>query len=112
MAPASRPYFVLPIYDDGPTLYRSIGTGMRRKRPKFELLHLSVQTKGIVGDCHRRGGRRLRGASGLACRKCHGLVRSDLAFLVTQVALFVLASVFGRHTCSNSSTPPHAERPG
>jgi len=66
VAPASRPYFVLPIYDDGPTLYRSIGTGMRRKRPKFELLHLSVQTQGIVGDCHRRGGRRLRGASGLA----------------------------------------------
>jgi hypothetical protein len=33
-----------------------------------------------VGDCHRRGGRRLRGASGLACRKCHGLVRSDFGF--------------------------------
>jgi hypothetical protein len=27
-APASRPYFVLPICDDGPALYRSIGTGM------------------------------------------------------------------------------------
>ena len=27
-APASRPYLVLPIYDDGPALYRSIGTGM------------------------------------------------------------------------------------
>jgi hypothetical protein len=35
-APASRPYFVLPIYDDEPTLYRSIGTGMRRKRPRFD----------------------------------------------------------------------------
>ena len=48
-APSSRPYFVLPIYDDGPALYRSIGTGMGLKRPRFELLHLTVQTQGIVG---------------------------------------------------------------
>ena len=26
--PEGRPYLVLPIYDDGPALYRSIGTGM------------------------------------------------------------------------------------
>jgi hypothetical protein len=48
-APASRPYFVLPIYDDEPALYRSIGTGMRRNRPRFRLLHLTIQTQGIVG---------------------------------------------------------------
>jgi hypothetical protein len=48
-APAGRPYFVLPVYDDGPALYRSIGTGLGLKRPRFELLHLTVQTQGIVG---------------------------------------------------------------
>ena len=48
-APASAPYFVLPIHDDESALYRSIGTGMHRKRPRFRLLHLSVQTQGIVG---------------------------------------------------------------
>ena len=26
--PEGRPYLVLPIYDDGPALYRSIGPGM------------------------------------------------------------------------------------
>jgi hypothetical protein len=89
VAPASRPYFVLPIYDDGPALYRSIGTGMRRKRPKFELLHLTVQTQGIVGI-----------VTAVVAAGCGALAASPagnvmawlgaiLAFLVTLVALFV-----------------------
>jgi hypothetical protein len=87
VAPASRPYFVLPIYDDGPALYRSIGTGMRRKRPKFELLHLTVQTQGIVGI-----------VTAVVAAGCGALAASPagnvmawlgaiLAFLVTLVAL-------------------------
>jgi hypothetical protein len=47
--PASRPYFVLPAYDDELSLYRSIGTGMSRRPPRFPLLYLVVQTQGIVG---------------------------------------------------------------
>lgn len=89
VAPASRPYFVLPIYDDGPALYRSIGTGMRRKRPKFEILHLTVQTQGNVGI-----------VTAVVAAGCGALVASPagnvvawlgaiLAFLVTLVALFV-----------------------
>jgi hypothetical protein len=89
VAPASRQYFVLPIYDDGPALYRSIGTGMRRKRPKFELLHLTVQTQGIVGI-----------VTAVVAAGCEALAASPagnvmawlgaiLAFLVTLVALFV-----------------------
>jgi hypothetical protein len=32
-APGSRPYFVLPSYDDEIALYRGLGTGMRREYP-------------------------------------------------------------------------------
>jgi hypothetical protein len=49
MAPASRPYFVLPANDDEAALYRSIGTGMNRRPPRHSLLYLVVQTQGIVG---------------------------------------------------------------
>jgi hypothetical protein len=80
VAPASRPYFVLPIYDDGPALYRSIGTGLSRKRPKVRTPSPDRPNPRHCGDCHRRGGRRLRSVRGLACRECHGLVRSDFGF--------------------------------
>jgi hypothetical protein len=88
-APASRPYLVLPIYDDGPALYRSIGTGMGLKPPRFELLHLTVQTQGIVGI-----------VTAVVAAGCGGLAASlagtvaawtmaILAFLITLTALFV-----------------------
>ena len=48
-APASRPYFVLPAHDDEAALYRSVGTGMSVRPPRYPLLHLVVQTQGIVG---------------------------------------------------------------
>jgi hypothetical protein len=48
-APRSRPYFVLPTHDDMPAMYRSIGSGMPVRAPRFQLLHLTVQTQGIVG---------------------------------------------------------------
>jgi hypothetical protein len=44
-----RPYFVLPVHDDPAALYRSIGTGMTLRPPRFQLLHLTAQTQGIVG---------------------------------------------------------------
>ncbi|TDN92243.1 hypothetical protein [Microbacterium sp. BK668] len=47
--PGVQPYLVLPVSDDEGALYRSIGTGMHRARPRFRLLHLTVQTQGIVG---------------------------------------------------------------
>src|SRR5687768_12222037 len=47
--PAAVPYFVLPISDDETALFRSIGTGMRWKRPRLRMLLLTVQTQGIVG---------------------------------------------------------------
>ena len=87
-APASRPYFVLPIYDE-PAPYRSIGTGMRRKRPRFRLLHLTVQTQGIVGIVTAVVA---AGCGELAASPAGSVVAwlvAALAFLVTMVTLFV-----------------------
>ena len=84
LRPVAR-YFVLPIYDDEPALYRSIGTGMRRKRPRFRLLHLTVQTQGIVAVV-------AAGCGGLAASPAGSVIAwlvAALAFLVTMVTLFV-----------------------
>jgi hypothetical protein len=89
VAPASRPYLVLPVHDDELALYRSIGTGMGGRPPRFELLHLTVQTQGIVGI-----------VTAVVAASCGGLAASPAgsgvawtiaasAFLVTLVALFV-----------------------
>lgn len=48
-APASKPYFVLTAHDDDLAIYRSPGTGMPRRPPRYRLLYLAVQTQGIVG---------------------------------------------------------------
>jgi hypothetical protein len=46
--PASRPYFVLSIYDDALGVYRSQGTGIRLRAPRFRLVFALSQTQGIV----------------------------------------------------------------
>lgn len=46
--PASRPYLVLSIYDDALGVYRSQGTGIRLRPPRFRLVFAIVQTQGIV----------------------------------------------------------------
>lgn len=48
-APAVRPHYVLPVHDDLAALYRSAGTGMRRRPPRYPLLGMVAQTQGIVG---------------------------------------------------------------
>jgi hypothetical protein len=48
-APALQPYFILPTHDDAAALYRSVGTGMHRRPPRYPLLGLIAQTQGIVG---------------------------------------------------------------
>ena len=49
VAPASRPFHVLPAFDDERALYRSLGTGMARRAPRQRFFYLIVQTQGIVG---------------------------------------------------------------
>jgi hypothetical protein len=46
--PASRPYLVLSIYDDALGVYRSQGTGIRLRPPRFRLVFALSQTQGIV----------------------------------------------------------------
>lgn len=46
--PASRPYLVLSIYDDARGVYRSQGTGIRLRPPRFRLAFALSQTQGIV----------------------------------------------------------------
>ena len=46
--PASRPYFVLSTYDDALGVYRSQGTGIRLRPPRFRLAFALSQTQGIV----------------------------------------------------------------
>jgi hypothetical protein len=46
--PASRPYLVLSIYDDPAGVYRSQGTGIRLRPPRFRLALMLSQTQGIV----------------------------------------------------------------
>jgi hypothetical protein len=46
--PASRPYFVLSLYDDEAGIFRSQGTGIRLHPPRFHLAVALVQTQGIV----------------------------------------------------------------
>lgn len=47
-APASKPYYVLPAYDDEPGVYRSQGTGIHLRPPRFRLAFAVVQMQGIV----------------------------------------------------------------
>jgi hypothetical protein len=46
--PAARPYMVLSIYDDAAGVYRSQGTGIRLRPPRYRLVFALVQTQGIV----------------------------------------------------------------
>jgi hypothetical protein len=48
-APAIKPYLVLPTHDDAAAMYRSVGTGMNRRPPRFPVLNMIAQTQGIVG---------------------------------------------------------------
>jgi hypothetical protein len=47
-APASKPYYVLPAHDDEPAIYRSQGTGIHLRPPRFRLVLAVVQMQGIV----------------------------------------------------------------
>lgn len=46
--PASRPYLVLSTYDDALGVYRSQGTGVRLRPPRFRLAFALSQSQGIV----------------------------------------------------------------
>ena len=87
-APPIRPYFILPIHDDAPALYRSVGTGMNRRPPRYPLLNLIAQTQGIVGVIT---GAVAAAIAGLALSGTNPLVSwltAAGAFLLTVAVLF------------------------
>jgi hypothetical protein len=88
-APASRPYFVLPIYDDEPTLYRSIGTGMRRKRPRFDFCIGQFRRKALSESLPPWWPPAVEGSQSHQPAASPPGLAAALAFLVTMVALFV-----------------------
>ncbi len=76
--PATRPYFVLSIHDDATGVYRSQGTGIRLRPPRFQLVFALVQTQGIVAlICAALAGI----IGGLAT----ALIAADLAWLVAGI---------------------------
>jgi hypothetical protein len=113
VAPASRPYFVLPAHDDELARYQSIGTGMSRRPPRRRLPYLVVQTQGIVGVDSGRGrgwnrwhcsfhGQRIgsRGGSGGGiCGHAHG-------------AVHLLAALTGRDPKRRQAALSHPARRG
>jgi uncharacterized membrane protein len=62
---------------------------MRRKRPKFELLHLTVQTQGIVGIVTAVVAAGCGAPAASPAGNVMAWLGAILAFLVTLVALFV-----------------------
>jgi hypothetical protein len=87
--PAAAPYFVLPVFDDEIALYRSIGTGMSWRRPRFRLLHLTVQTQGIVGVVTAVVAGGCGGFAGSTGGAVAAWVSGAVAFAVTLTLLFV-----------------------
>jgi hypothetical protein len=49
VVPPIEPYFILPTHDDAPALFRSVGTGMNLRPPRYVLVNMVAQTQGIVG---------------------------------------------------------------
>jgi hypothetical protein len=88
-APAARPLFVLPTHDDESALYRSIGTGMHWRRPRFRLLNLTVQTQGIVGVITAVIAGGCGGLAGSAAGPALGWTLAAAGFVLTLCLLFL-----------------------
>lgn len=88
-APTIRPYFILPVHDDAAAMYRSVGTGMNRRPPRYPLLNMIAQTQGVVGVIT---GAVAASIAGLALSWTNPLVSwlaAGAGLLVTVVILFV-----------------------
>ena len=88
-APASRPYFVLPAHDDPLAMYRSVGTGMSRRPPRYRLLYLVVQTQGIVGVLTAAVASAVGALAVVTAGPAAVWAMATGAFVITLVALFI-----------------------
>ena len=86
--PAARPYFVLPIYDDRAALFRSPGTAMTRRPPRFPLLNLIAQMQGLVGVVTASVAAVFVGIAFLPLGVAAGWIAAAVGFIATIAALF------------------------
>lgn len=87
-APASRPYLVLPVHDDAHALYRSMGTGMRRRPPRYAFPNLVAQTPGIVGVVAAVVAAAFVGLAAAPAGDVAAWALAALAFAATLIGLF------------------------
>ena len=115
-APASRAYFVLPPYDDEAAIYRGLGAGIHRRRPRLPLLYLAVQTQGIVGIVTAGVAAALTAIALGWISTLVAWASAIVAFLVTVAALFTywqlsLRELFGSIRPINPTPPDQLEAP-
>jgi hypothetical protein len=115
-APGSRPYFVLPSYDDEIAWYRGLGTGMRRGYPRYRMLYLVVQTQGVVGVITAGVAAAGAGLAVAAAGPVAVWVAATVAFAATVIALFIhwrhsLAELRGAIKPINPTPPDEIDAP-
>lgn len=108
-APASRPYFVLPIYDDGPSTEASeLGWA---STPEVRAPAPDGSDARHRRHRHGRRSRRLRRARCATSWKRRGLDSRNVGLSDrADCPVRLLAAFAGQHPCSDPSDPPHAER--
>ena len=87
-APTIRPYFILPVHDDAAAMYRSVGTGMNRRPPRYALLNMIAQTQGIVGVITGAVAASIAGLALSGASPVVGWLAAAGAFLLTVAVLF------------------------
>ncbi|HET7027432.1 MAG TPA: hypothetical protein VFI28_07060 [Candidatus Limnocylindrales bacterium] len=87
-APMIRPYLVLSTHDDEAGIYRSQGTGIRLRAPRYRLVFALVQTQGIVGVVCAVLAACTGGIAAATVSVAVGWVVGAIAFVVIVVALF------------------------
>src|SRR4051812_47467900 len=87
-APASLPYLVLSVHDDATGVYRSQGTGMRLRPPRFRLVFALVQTQGIVGVVSASLAGIIGGLATVWLSPATGWIVGTVAFVITLLGLF------------------------
>jgi hypothetical protein len=87
-APTVTPYFILPAHDDPPAMYRSVGTGMNRRPPRYALLNMIAQTQGIVGVITGAVAASIAGLAFTSTSALASWLAAAVALLVTVAVLF------------------------
>lgn len=112
IVPASRPYLVLSIYDDERGVFRSQGTGIRLRPPRYRLAFALVQTQGIVAVICGVLAAAIGGLATTSISALAGWGVAAIAFLVTVAALLTYwsRSVANLHAAIRPlyPTPPDA----